>query len=172
LTRRLAELDQERHLSAVPPVVVGGALILPLGLLRRLRGEAPQDLAAARDTLRIEGLAMKAVMEMEKALGFEPSDVSAAKCGYDIESRVPGTGKLRFIEVKGRHIDGKTITVTKNEILTGLNKPDDFFLAIVQVEGDNVSKPVYVVRPFTREPDFGVTSVNYEISQFLAQSAR
>jgi hypothetical protein len=24
------------------------------------------------------------------------------KLGYDIESRVPGTGKLRFIEVKGR----------------------------------------------------------------------
>ena len=170
LTRRLAELDQERHLSAAPPIVVGGALILPAGLLRRLRGEAPEDLAAARDTARIEGLAMRAVMDMEKALGFEPSDVSAAKCGYDVESRVPGTGKLRFIEVKGRHIDGKTITVTKNEILTGLNKPDDFFLAIVRVEGDNVSAPVYVARPFSREPDFGVTSVNYEVIELLLKA--
>ena len=45
---------------------------------------------------------MAAVMAAERALGHEPRDVSADKCGYDVESRVPGTGRLRFIEVKGR----------------------------------------------------------------------
>src|SRR2546422_4375402 len=29
-----------------------------------------------------------------------------------------------------------SVTVTRNEILTALNKPDDFFLAIVEVDGD------------------------------------
>ena len=67
--------------------------------------------------------------------------------------------------MKGRHANGKTITVTKNEILTALNKPDDFWLAVVQVDGDRPEEPRYLRRPFTREPDFGVTSVTYDIAQ-------
>ena len=35
---------------------------------------------------------------------------------------------------------------------------------------DNVAKPVYVTRPFTREPDFGVTSVNYEVTELLLKA--
>jgi hypothetical protein len=35
-------------------------------------------------------------MEIERGLGFEPIDREADKVGYDIESRVPGTGKLRL----------------------------------------------------------------------------
>ena len=59
------------------------------------------------------------------------------KLGYDIESRVPGTGRLRFLEVKGRISGAATITVTKNEILYSLNKPEDFILAIVEfLDGD------------------------------------
>ena len=48
-------------------------------------------------------------------LGNEPRDVSAEKKGYDIESRDPRAGHLRFIEVKGRHADGRDVIVTKNE---------------------------------------------------------
>ena len=107
-------------------------------------------------------------MRAERSLGYLPSDVSAGKCGYDIESRVPGTGKLRFIEVKGRAKDSTTVTVTKNEILTGLNKPDDFILAVVIVDGDD-ALPYYIQKPFTREPDFGATSVNYDLAQFIAK---
>jgi hypothetical protein len=71
-------------------------------------------------------------MDIERNLGFEPTDREFEKLGYDIESRVPGTGKLRFIEVKGRVSGAPTITVTRNEILYSLNKPDDFILAIVE----------------------------------------
>ena len=112
---------------------------------------------------------MDAVMAAERALGHEPRDVSADRCGYDIESRVPDGGRLRFIEVKGRHKDGKTITVTRNEILTALNKPDDFILAIVLVDGDEVLPARYVRRPFQKEPDFGVTSVNYNIEDLVTR---
>ncbi|MBN2372090.1 MAG: DUF3883 domain-containing protein, partial [Vicinamibacteria bacterium] len=169
LQKRIADLEQERHLSALPPVVVGGALIVPMGLLKHLSGTTDQD-ERALETARIEQLAMDAVMDMERQLGFEPHDVSAERCGYDIESRILGTGRLRFIEVKGRHSEGRTITVTKNEIVTALNRPDDFILAIVQVDGDRAEPPRYVQRPFTKEPDFGVTSVNYDISELLARS--
>ena len=56
-------------------------------------------------------------MSIERDLGFEPIDREFEKLGYDIESRVPGTGRLRFIEVKGRVSGAPTITVTRNEIL-------------------------------------------------------
>jgi hypothetical protein len=110
---------------------------------------------------------MKAVMEAEVALGYLPEDVSGESRGYDIESKVPGAGRLRFIEVKGRAAGAETVTITKNEILTGLNKPEDFILAVVEVNGET-TKPWYIERPFGKEPDFGVESVNYALRDLLA----
>lgn len=108
-------------------------------------------------------------MQTERDLGFVPTDRESEKLGYDIESRIPGTGKLRFLEVKGRVAGAATITVTKNEILYSLNKPDDFVLAIVEFD-DNAHRVHYVRRPFHREPDFGVTSVNYDFVELLARA--
>ena len=76
-----------------------------------------------------------ATRQRERGLGFEPIDREFEKLGYDVESRVPETGKLRFIEVKGRVEGAPRITVTRNEILFSLNKPDDFVLAIVEFSG-------------------------------------
>jgi hypothetical protein len=66
---------------------------------------------------------MDAVMVHECSLGKLPRDVSAEKKGWDIESRDPRVGHLRFIEVKGRHADARDVIVTKNEILASLNAP-------------------------------------------------
>ncbi len=107
------------------------------------------------------------VMETERRLGFVPKDRELEKLGYDIESRVPTTGRLRFIEVKGRRSDADTITVTRNEILYSLNKPDDFILAIVEFRDDDTDLVHYVRRPFRSEPDFGVTSVNYGLKDLI-----
>ncbi|HVA23198.1 MAG TPA: helicase-related protein [Chloroflexota bacterium] len=167
LQKRMEELEQELHLSAQPPVAIGGALIIPASLLVALRGARPADEAAARETARIEKLAMDAVLAFERAHGFEPKDVGGLKIGYDVESRAPGTGRLRFIEVKGRVESADTVCVTKNEILTALNKPEDFFLALVLVDGASVAEPLYLQRPFRHEPDFAVTSVNYNIQKLL-----
>jgi hypothetical protein len=168
LKKRLEELEEERRLAPIPPIAMGGALVVPAGLLARLGGELPARVAdQARETARVEKLAMEAVMQAERSLGFEPRDVSAQKgLGYDVESRIPGTGKLRFIEVKGRVEGAETVCVTKNEILTALNKPEDFILAIVSVDGDSAN-PRYVRQPFQREPDFAVTSVNYRIDKLV-----
>jgi len=138
--------------------------------LERLKGERTGEAeGVARETAHVEHLAMTAVMQLERDLGFEPRDVSDDKCGYDVESRIPNTGLLRFIEVKGRAAGAKTVTITKNEILTALNKPDEFILAIVEVDGDS-TRPWYVRRPFQREPDFGVTSVNYDLGRLLERA--
>ena len=47
-----------------------------------------------------------------------------------------------------------------------MNKPDEFILAIVEVDGSQ-TRTVYIRRPFTREPDQGACSVNYEIADLL-----
>jgi len=109
-------------------------------------------------------------MEIERRLGFDPTDREFDKLGYDIESRVPRTGKLRFIEVKGRVSGADTITVTKNEILYSLNKPEDFILAIVEFLEGSSHRVHYLRQPFQREPDFGVTSVNYDFSELIARA--
>jgi superfamily II DNA or RNA helicase len=169
LKRRLDELEKERAVSALPPWVSGGALIVPVGFLRHLRGQtAPEPDRPAVETAAVEAAAMAAVMAAERALGNQPRDVSADRCGYDIESREP-SGRLRFIEVKGRAAGATTVCVTRNEILTALNKPDNYLLAIVEVDGDRAT-PCYVHRPFRSEPDFGVTSVNYDLAELASRS--
>jgi hypothetical protein len=167
LQRRMEELDQERAISPLPPLVIGAVLIVPKGLLARL-GVIPgvePDLFA-RETKEVEAKAMRAVMDAERSLAYQPRDVSRQNLGYDIESRDAVAQRLRFIEVKGRVKGATTVTVTRNEILTALNKPDDFILAVVEVEGDRAT-PRYLRKPFQREPDFAVTSVNYDLSELV-----
>jgi SNF2 family DNA or RNA helicase len=170
LQKRMADLELERQMSPLPPVVVGGSLVIPIGLLRKLQPSPgwADDAAAAENRKKIELLAMNLVMEAETRLGFEPRDVSGDKCGYDIESKVPDTGKLRFIEVKGRVADATTVTVTRNEILTALNKPEDFILAIGQIENGQ-GKLLYIRQPFQLEPEFSVESVNYKLQELLSR---
>jgi hypothetical protein len=169
LQKRLAELDREAQISAQPPVVTGGLVVIPAGLIAAMTGR-PLRAANTADTQANAARARAAVMQAERELGFEPVDRELEKLGYDIESRVPGTGRLRFIEVKGRVSGADTITVTKNEILTSLNKPDDFILALVEFFDDGTHRVRYVRRPFRREPDFGATSVNYDFSELLRRS--
>ena len=115
-------------------------------------------------------MAMQAVMQAERSLGYKPRDVGADHVGWDIESRDPASGMLRFIEVKGRATDKRTLTITKNEIIQALHNPESFILAIVIVDGERCQSPRYVRNPFGKEPDFGVTSVNYELKDLLQRS--
>ena len=76
----------------------------------------------------------------------------------------------RHIEVKGRSKGQTTITVSRNEILYALNQADKFLLAIVLVEGDKAQGPYYIRQPFTKEPDLGVASINYDLADLLARA--
>jgi hypothetical protein len=171
LQKRMEELQLEAKLSPLPPVILGGLLVVPAGLLAKIEPSLSPALTVAADTQASAARARAIIMEMERSLGFEPVDRETEKLGYDIESRVPGTGKLRFLEVKGRVCGASTITVTRNEILYSLNKPEDFILAIVEFVGDE-HRVHYVREPFKREPDFGVTSVNYSFGELLARAER
>jgi hypothetical protein len=172
LQKRLEELKLEAQIVPLPPVVLGGLLVVPLGLLAAMTGKIATASVPAQptDTQAAAARARAIVMAIKRSLGFVPVDREFEQLGYDIESRVPGTGKLRFVEVKGRVSGAETITVTKNEILYSLNKPDDYILAIVEFFGDNGHEVHYLRRPFQREPDFGVTSVNYDFAELLTRA--
>jgi SNF2 family DNA or RNA helicase len=170
LQKRMQELALERQIAPLPPVVMGGLLVIPLGLLRRWGYAQPARTPTGPvDTQASAARAREIVMEVERGLGFEPVDREFEKLGYDIESRIPGTGRLRFLEVKGRVAGAETITVTKNEILYSLNEPDDFILAMVEFVEDSSHRVHYLRRPFLREPDFGAASVNYSFSELIAR---
>jgi SNF2 family DNA or RNA helicase len=170
MQKRLEDLKLEAQISPLPPVVLGGLLIVPVGLIKVMTGRSDVVTAAPVDTQISAARARAVIMDIERSLGFDPTDREFEKLGYDIESRVPGTGKLRFIEVKGRVSGAPTITVTKNEILYSLNKPDDFILAIVEFTGVDTHKTHYLRQPFSRKPDFGVTSVNYDFAELISRA--
>ena len=171
LQKRMEQLDLEGQISALPPVVLGGLVVVPMGLLAKMAGGKAALPTTPADTQASAARARAIVMNVERGLGFEPIDRELEKLGYDVESRVPGTGRLRFIEVKGRVSGAATITVTKNEILYSLNKPEDFILAVVEFDDGDTHRVHYVRTPFRREPDFGVTSVNYDFAELLARAA-
>jgi len=174
LEQRKRELEAMKQVVSSTPVVIGGALVIPQGLLAMRKGETTFAVDA-QARARIERVAMQAVMQHEQAMGHQVFDVSAEKCGWDITARPPVNpdGALpqdRHIEVKGRAKGQDVITVSRNEILYALNQADKFWLAIVIVDGDSHEGPYYVKNPFTTEPDFGVPSVNYELKYLLSKA--
>ena len=173
LEQRKKALAAQRNVVSATPAVIGGALIIPQGLLAQRKGEAtfPPDSAARA---RLERIALEAVMAVEMKLGHQVFDVSAEQCGWDITARPPKQdGRLladRHIEVKGRAKGQTTVTVSRNEILCGLNQADKFLLAIVLVDGDQPEGPYYLHHPFHQEPDFSAVSVNYDLSELLSRA--
>ena len=177
LKRRMEVLEQEKFISAQPPRVRGGMVVVPDGLLRLLNPNPEltsagtngfsQDPVARRE---IELAAMAAVNEAEIALGNTPTDVSAQKVGYDIASYDPKADQLRFIEVKGRVDGADTLIITRQEVITSLHEPDKFILAIVQVGDGYVKEPRYVRNPFSQEPEFGVTAIQVNIKNLLERA--
>ena len=178
LKRRLEALDQERFISAQPPRVRGGMVVIPRGLL--ISRAPANELAATANGFsedpvarrKIEIAAMEAVMAVERALGNTPSDVSAQKVGYDIASYDPRADHLRFIEVKGRIDGADTVMITRQEVITSLHEPDKFILAVVQVENGFAREPRYVHGALdTREPPFEHNAIQFSIKSLLERAA-
>ena len=178
LADRTEMLEESLHLSKGIPSVIGAMLVVPAGLIAELEGNAmpgPGRQADPAARKRIEKLAMDAVREAEEARGCRIEDVSAEKCGWDITSQPPAEGdeepQARHIEVKGRAKGANTVTVTRNELLYALNQGDKFVLAIVLVGDDDSTEGPYYVRELpSTELDWGVVSINFDLSELLARA--
>ncbi|MCY3939522.1 MAG: helicase-related protein [Gammaproteobacteria bacterium] len=176
LELRLKEIARQRDIAPLPPEICGAAVVVPAGMVSS-KQTAPEDAGPVEDApnalsrAQVEARAMQDVMECERNLGFEPRDVSDEDRGYDIESRDPGNGALRFIEVKGRRADARAITITRNEMLTALNAQKAYILAAVLVEKDMAHAPLYVTNPaslFGPEPAFNEVSRSISVSSIKA----
>ncbi len=170
LERRLAELKRERQISPKPPVVSGGLLVVPKGLILALQGKAVSHPTRPTDTMASAARARKAVMEVERKLGHTPVDREFEHLGYDVESKDGQSGQLRFIEVKGRVSGADTVTVTRNEVLFSLNKPEQFILALVEFLDDANERVYYLRQPFQKAPDQGACSVNYRLKDLISRA--
>lgn len=182
LKRRVAELEAKRDIIAVPPAIVGAVLVVPGEMLRQesleqdcveqdaenQEGSSLVGQQGVVDRMAIAARARQIVIERERRLGYEVRDVELERLGYDIESRDPISGAIRFIEVKGRTARADVITVTRNEILFSLNNPERYILAIIAFGDDGSFQETYLKRPFQTAPDFGAQSVNYSLDELRA----
>ena len=143
----------------------------PKGGVPELAGERTHEPAFGLPALWID----QSLKDEALFRGCTVVDVSAAKCGWDLTSYPPPVdgrpATPRHIEVKGRIKGANTVTITHNEMLYAFNQGDKFVLAIVIVgsEGDHEG-PHYIRNPFTREPDWGVASINYKLGELLARA--
>ena len=172
LKRRIDELDAEIRLSPLPPVVVGGALVIPAGLLAAMLGKPVHEIADyAKERSATERAAVDAVIAAECRIGRQPMEMPPNNKGYDIESK-DESGTLWFIEVKGRMVGADTFTITRSELGVGRNKPDSHLLALVEVE-DSVARDVrYLRRAFEDVGDlpFDTVSVNLKWQAYFERA--
>jgi len=146
------------HLSLVEPLphqirAVYGEL-LPRQPLRFVLADDPGAGKTIMAGLYIKELLLRA--DVARCLIVAPGGLVAQwqdelsekfSLGFDIRS-IDTDGHLLLIEVKG-HIEGSTtVTVTRNEILTGLNTADHYLLALVEVRTDGTCQVRHLRDPF------------------------
>jgi urease gamma subunit len=122
LERRRQELQRERQLTVADLTHIGSALVLP-------HPERENFEAMIHDE-EVERIAMEKAMRYERERGWLPEDVSGQDRGFDILSRHPESGGVRFIEVKGRAGTGPVV-LTRNEYKTAERLRVDYWLYVV-----------------------------------------
>jgi hypothetical protein len=122
LERRRQEIERERQLAIADLTHIGSALVLP-------HPERQHFAPMVRDE-EVERIAMEEAMRYERERGWIPEDVSAEDRGFDILSRHPDSGSVRFIEVKGRAGTGP-VALTRNEYKMAERLRGDYWLYVV-----------------------------------------
>ena len=123
LKDRLAEIEQEKHLSEKPPEILGVAVILP----------SPRDVVASVEGMEsdpeVEAIAIEETKKYEDSQGRKPVSVEEENCGWDITSLCDGQ-VARYIEVKGRAGVGG-VALTPNEWIKAQRFGKDYWLYVV-----------------------------------------
>ena len=164
LDRRLVELDQELQLQPLPPVVIGAALVVPSDLVRQRSAPADSAPPRVRETKEVERRAVEAVLAVERMLTRIPCEMPPNNPGYDVRS-IDSEQHIHFIEVKGRIEGSESVTVTRTEILTGLNASRNYVLALVEVLADGGERVRYLRDPFSGKSPrlhFAETSTSFD----------
>lgn len=130
LERRIAELERERECAISDLEHLGTAWVLP-----HPERASPSIAPMVRDE-EIERIAVQAVIEYERARGWEVESVESENRGFDLISRKPHPEDaqtaidVRFIEVKGRAGVGE-VALSANEYKTAERLKEDFWLYVI-----------------------------------------
>jgi hypothetical protein len=128
--RRRIDLDRQRALTLQAVERLASVLALP-----HPEREAP-EVRRLKPNFATEAIAMRVVMDHERAQGRQVYDVSEKNLGYDVTSLDLASGELRLIEVKGLGAATGTILLTPNERRVAEDRPDCFWLYVVTDCGD------------------------------------
>ncbi|HYS04427.1 MAG TPA: helicase-related protein [Candidatus Dormibacteraeota bacterium] len=123
--RRRTDLDRQRALTLQAVERLASVLALP-----HPEREAP-EVRRLKPNFETEAVAMRVVMEHERAQGRQVYDVSEKNLGYDVTSLDLASGELRLIEVKGLGAASGTILLTPNERRVAEDRPDCYWLYVV-----------------------------------------
>lgn len=123
--RRRADLERQRSLTLQSVERLASILVLP-----HPQREAP-DVRRLKPNFETEAMAMRVVIEHERALGRQVYDVSEKNLGYDVTSLDLASGELRLIEVKGIGASTGTILLTPNERRVAEDRRDCYWLYVV-----------------------------------------
>ncbi len=157
LKDRLAEIEQERHLSEKPPEILGVAVILPPPK------EVVQSVEGMENDPEVEAIAIAESKKHEISQGRKPVSVEEENCGWDLTSLLDGQTD-RYIEVKGRASLGG-VALTPNEWIKAQRFGKDYWLYVVV---NCKTKPeLYLIQdPASKlNPKEEVSVVRYVISQ-------
>ncbi len=157
LKDRLAEIEQERHLSEKPPEVLGVAVILPAPK------EVVQSVEGMENDPEVEAIAVRVAKEYETSQGRKPVSVEEENCGWDLTSLLEGQ-VARYIEVKGRAGVGG-VALTPNEWIKAQRFGKDYWLYVVV--NCKTQPELYLIQdPGSRlSPKEEVSVVRYMIGQ-------
>jgi superfamily II DNA or RNA helicase len=104
---------------------------------------------SAEEKGRIEAEAMRVAMEYERSQGREPVDVSGRE-HFDILSRDPRTGEVRYIEVKGHAGPSLLAELSEAEYRVARERRDRYWLYIVCNIASGKPQLVAVQDPLSR----------------------
>lgn len=130
LEQRREELQQEASCAITDIHHHGRAWVLP-----HPERSSPEIAPMVADD-EIEKIAIQAVIDYEKARGWQVVSVEKENRGFDLISRQPDSGDplkaslVRFIEVKGRANIGE-VALTTNEYKTAARLKRDYWLYVV-----------------------------------------
>ncbi len=137
--RRRKELERECALTLQGVERLASALILP-----HPERQSP-ELRWLRPNPETEMIAMRTVIDHERARGCQVRDVHKENLGYDVTSLDLRSGELRLIEVKGLAATKGSIMLTPNEYRIAEDRSDCYWLYVVTgcASEPKLSEPVH-----------------------------
>ena len=165
MDRRLSEISQRERVVARPPVVLACALVVPVGLLSQSSAELVSG--------ALVEAALQSVLEVERDLSREVIEIEHGQCPI-VRTR-DKHGVTLWIEVMTAPTTGRTVRISRTQVLYARNLADCYRLALVDPNG-RASATValkYAEMPFGRVRFDGLDQHQVEVPwSSLWRSAR